>query len=945
MPNSPDEVAAKHERWEKIKEIFHAAAEAPPNEQDAIIETACGDDVSLKIEVRRLLKHRTWTELSIEQPAWTVAPRHAAFKEGETVADRFRVIRHLGSGGMGDVYLAYDKEIAAEVALKTISTEAARNPIMMARLRQEIQLSRRVTHPNVCRVFDLERAGPEPDDIAFVTMEFIPGETLAAYLERRGKLPLVDALPLIQQICSGLSAAHRAGVLHRDLKPGNIMLEIASERVVRAVITDFGLAKPAAAADNAPLTRTGEIAGTLAYLAPEVLSGEPASVASDLYALGVVLLEMCTGEKRRDTKVAISSLEPNWRMAIAGCLDLDPARRPLDADTVSRALEAKRHGWARWAVRAVIAAVIVAAILGGYAAWNRYNNSGFPPGTAMMFTPLVNFTGESQLDGLTDVLRQQVGQSARLRLWDSNRISQVLLRMRRNPGSPLDTRTWREIAVREDVGLVVFSTLTRLGDEYVLGVQVQETGANPGQPEREWDHSEQAGTKASLFDAVRRTGLWVRTLAGESRRELRARDQAPQEVTTASWDALDLFHRAEASKAAGDSDKAVLLLQQAVAMDPGFAMAHARLGDILMSLRRETEALAHWAVAMDQTHHERLTRAEDLRIRTLYAIDTGDLAAAEGSAVLWFDEFPQDYLPSFYLGWVYRMQGRLAESKRSLEEARRRHGDEYYILASEAHTFLVDGAYDNLQNVCARLRAIGRADAADQFEGSLQFLTGKTDESLHTYQRMTQVPDEGARSRAFLLLARIQAELGQCSSAIATLKRGIDMDQDTDQQAARSVKLLALSYLERNEKTTARALALEATRIYSSPDNCMQAGTLLARLGFPADASEELTHLSGLRGPRFEMMRQRLEGEIDLARRNTPRALAQFKRAAAIAPPIEPADYLARAFIASHDLEQARIVYSEILKRPGVLWRNAESAYPGMQRDVRGELETISSSR
>jgi tetratricopeptide (TPR) repeat protein/tRNA A-37 threonylcarbamoyl transferase component Bud32 len=277
--------------------------------------------------------------------------RPPVFSSGETVAARYRLVRFLAQGGMGEVYEVEDLELRERVALKTVRPEVGTDSLSVERFRREIQLARKVTHPNVCRIFDVSHHRQEGDSgpIIFLTMELLEGETLSERLRRGGPLPPHEALTIARQICLGLEAAHQVGIIHRDLKPGNVVL-VPARGGVRAVVTDFGLARlePGHPADHpgAPtLTVAGGLVGTPAYLAPEQLEGGEITTAVDIYALGIVLYEMATGtvpflgdsllatavkrlkENPVSPRVHTPSLDRRWEAAILRCLEREPAAR------------------------------------------------------------------------------------------------------------------------------------------------------------------------------------------------------------------------------------------------------------------------------------------------------------------------------------------------------------------------------------------------------------------------------------------------------------------------------------------------------------------------------------------------------------------------------------------------------------------------------------------
>ena len=219
------------------------------------------------------------------------APRESidsgGFTPGTVLAERYRIIGLLGRGGMGEVYRADDLKLGQPVALKFLPDRLSSDRALLERFFAEVRMARPVSHPNVCRVYDIG----EVDGRHFLSMEYVDGEDLASLLRRIGRLPPDKALEIARQLCAGLAAAHDAGVLHRDLKPANVMVDGRG----RARITDFGLAVAAGEAGT-----ESEIGGTPAYMAPEQFAGKGATVRSDLYALGLVLYELYTGKRAFD---------------------------------------------------------------------------------------------------------------------------------------------------------------------------------------------------------------------------------------------------------------------------------------------------------------------------------------------------------------------------------------------------------------------------------------------------------------------------------------------------------------------------------------------------------------------------------------------------------------------------------------------------------------------
>ncbi len=257
---------------------------------------------------------------------------------GDVLAERFRVLRLVGRGGMGEVYEAEDLELGEAVALKTIRPELVGDPAARDRFKREIQMARKVTHPNVCRTFDLERHRSADRDITFLTMEMLPGGTLAEHLRKRGRIDAEPAAPLLKQMAEGLAAAHRVGVIHRDFKPGNVVLVPAADGL-RPVITDFGLA---CVGEDAGARAAGprSVMGTRAYMSPEQAAGADPTPAGDVFSLGLVIRETVTGARPQEPdSLAARDLPLSLRAIIAACLDPEPGLRPATAAEVVRAFD------------------------------------------------------------------------------------------------------------------------------------------------------------------------------------------------------------------------------------------------------------------------------------------------------------------------------------------------------------------------------------------------------------------------------------------------------------------------------------------------------------------------------------------------------------------------------------------------------------------------------
>jgi len=320
-----------------------------------------------------------------EQLSW-----HTTFQPGTLVGHRYLIRHFLARGGMGEVYEAFDRELQERVALKTVTSTACDNVSAVRRLKAEVQLARRVSHPNVCRIYDfgthvMAETGAQ---ISFLTMEFVDGETLGQRVRLAGPLPVDEARELGRQLLGGLSAAHEAGVLHRDFKSDNVMLRAEPGGGCSPLILDFGLARALDAGSRSASGSHTNLLGTFGYIAPEQLEGRPHTTASDVYSFGLVWFEMLTGElpfdspsspvsralaRLQNAASAPSSRNPlvpaDLDAVVLGCLRRSPKDRYRTAREVLNALDVWESRARRTSHRRRLLPLCLGALVGGAGAY------------------------------------------------------------------------------------------------------------------------------------------------------------------------------------------------------------------------------------------------------------------------------------------------------------------------------------------------------------------------------------------------------------------------------------------------------------------------------------------------------------------------------------------------------------------------------------------------
>src|SRR3984957_20527918 len=388
------------ELWERLKPLFHAALEEDTENRAAFISSACNGDIELKRHLEELLDAEQKGTGSLDAPVAHLNgffnDNGGRFQPGELVLGRFRIVRQVGRGGMGEVYEAEDLQLGT-VALKTIRGGIASSSDAFERFRQEVQLARRVSGPQVCRIHELYLlpASGGHKATAFLTMEYLDGITLYEKVHRDGPLPWKEPLNVTLEICEGLRLIHEKDVIHRDLKTGNIML-CKQAGVMRIVLMDFGLARDFGAdavekgtsSQGPGKTLPRMIMGSPEYMAPEQFEAKPVSPATDIYALGIILYELVTGLHpfAADTPVAAairrakhplppSSLRPRipgqCDRIIERCLEYDPEKRFQSAKEVAKALRAgpanienlkNDHPWVLWLASAAVLGMVLGSI-------------------------------------------------------------------------------------------------------------------------------------------------------------------------------------------------------------------------------------------------------------------------------------------------------------------------------------------------------------------------------------------------------------------------------------------------------------------------------------------------------------------------------------------------------------------------------------------------------
>jgi eukaryotic-like serine/threonine-protein kinase len=610
---------------------------------------------------------------------------------GQTLG-HYRIVEKIGAGGMGEVYCARDEHLARDVAIKVLPPGTLIDESARKHFRKEALILSQLNHPNIATIHDFDTQ----QGVDFLVMEYIRGVTLSEKLAA-GPLPEKETLRLGVQLAEGLSAAHEHGVVHRDLKPGNLRL-IADGRLK---ILDFGLAKlrrpVAESAATESVLESRATAGTLPYMAPEQVLGGEIDDRTDIHAAGSVLYEMATGRRSfaevesahligailhrapRPPTALNPRVSPELERVIGKCLEKEPENRYQSAKELAvdlrrlltpgavKAVEAPVAGKKPWKVLIPAAALLVAIAIGGmlYFRW-RQTATRLTEKDTIFLADFTNTTGDAVFDGtLRQGLSVQLAQSPFLSLVNDENIQQTLRQMRRPPDARLTPGIAKELCQRTGSKAVIDGSIAQIGTQYSLILKA----ANCSNGESLTSTEARASDKNHVLDALGKAASEIRSKLGESLSTVQKFDTPLQQATTSSLEALQAYSLGRKTLMAGDNAAAVPLFQRAIRLDPNFAMAYASLGTIYSILDESTLASENAKKAYEL--RERVSEREKFYIEShYYHFVSGDLEKARQVYQLWARVYPRDTVPHVNLDAIY---GALGQHDKALEQAREAH--------------------------------------------------------------------------------------------------------------------------------------------------------------------------------------------------------------------------------------------------------------------------------
>ena len=650
---------------------------------------------------------------------------------GTVFASRYEIIEELGKGGMGKVYRVEDKKIKEEIALKLIKPEVASDKKTIERFSNELKMARKIAHRNVCRMYDLG----EEKGTHYITMEYVPGEDLKRLIRKVGQFNAGKTIFMARQVCEGLAEAHRFGVVHRDLKPQNIMIDEEGN----ARIMDFGIARTV---KGKGITGAGVMIGTPEYMSPEQAEVKEVDQRSDIYSLGVILYEMVTGrvpfegetplgiamkhknEVPPDPRQINAQLTEDLSLVIMRCLEKDKEKRYQSAGEVNSELlniekgmptaeriapEKKpltsREITVKFSIRKLFlpALVVIAVAIAGLIIWRfipRKQTMPVPsdkPSLAIVY--FENNSGDESLDhwrkALCELLIADLTQSKYIRVLSSDRLIDILSDLKQIEAKSFSARVLKEVAARGGSTHILRGGFTKAGEQFRIDAILQEAATMESIGS---DRIQGKGEESflSMVDELTRKvkahfKLSTEEIAGDI-------DEEIEKITTSSPEALKYYIEGRKYHGTFDYMQSIELMEKAVAIDPDFAMAYRSLATSYGNIGFRPQRKKYMEKALELSHR--------LPARGRYLIEGDFYSSSEKTYDKAIDAYkkllelyPDDYTGNHNLALKYSSIGEIQKAIDHYETTRKSDNISLLGYGNLASVYRQVGFYDKAREV------------------------------------------------------------------------------------------------------------------------------------------------------------------------------------------------------------------------------------------------------
>ena len=653
------------------------------------------------------------------------------FTRGTTFAERYEFIEELGTGGMGSVYKVFDKKIKEEVALKILKPEIA-DKKTIERFSSELKLARKIRHENVCQMYDIN----EEEGTHYITMEYVPGEDLKSFISRSGLLTVGKAISIAKQVCEGLSEAHRLGVVHRDLKPQNIMID----KEGNARIMDFGIAR---SIKGKGITGAGMMIGTPEYMSPEQVEGKEVDQKSDIYSLGVNLYEMVTGqvpfegdtpftigmkhksETPKDPKELNTQIPEDLSRMILKCMEKDKENRYQSAGEVRSELSniekgipttekvvPKRKpitsreitvtfGLKKLFIPALIVVALVITVLIIWQPWSKKEAAPIPsdkPSLAVMY--FENNTGDESLDhwrkALSDLLVTDLTQSKYIIVLSGDRVFNILSDLNQLESRSYSTKVLREVASRGRVNHILQGNYTKAGDIFRINAILQNVSTGETLSSESVEGRGEESFYSIVDELTRRIKADFKLSSEEIASDI---DKEVGKITTNSPEAYK--HYIEGRKyhgIKGDYRQSIQYMKKAIAIDPEFAMAYRSLAVSHNNLGYLDEGRKYAQKALELS--DRLSDRERYLIQgQLYWLSEKTYDKAIEAFEKLLELYPEDVTGNISLGLTYFYIEDWDKAIERLEVPIENKDEGILAYSNIARVYMCKGLYDKAKEV------------------------------------------------------------------------------------------------------------------------------------------------------------------------------------------------------------------------------------------------------